>query len=145
MLPEPLQPQINGQLYGWAQIRIRYLTQIVTLVKAIEYKRSTDMDNEYGAGNSPMAQGEGNITFEGSIEIFLDEIQTLIDVSPLKCLESIPSFDITVSYGTVLKNKTDILAFCRFKETPGGMAQGDKSKSYSIPLLIGAIKFNETL
>jgi hypothetical protein len=90
---------------------------------------------------SPSARGYGNKEYDGSIELYVDEWQRIVDASPDRDPMNIAPFDIQVSFsGSGVATKTHVLKSCEFTEDPFDSKQGDTKISVNIPLIIAAIQ-----
>ena len=49
-----------GKMAGWNSVTARALGRDIVGIKKIAYSDEQEMDNEYGAGNMPIGQSEGN-------------------------------------------------------------------------------------
>ena len=57
-------------------------------ITKIEYKRKQKKDNNYGAGYQPVSRAYGNYEYEGSIEIYTDELKRIIAAAPYRDWET---------------------------------------------------------
>lgn len=135
-------PLINGINYSWGNVKlILFGTPIVGITK-IDYKTKQKKENQYGAGYEPVSRGYGNKEYEGSIEIYTDELKRIIALAPNRDLMQIPPFQIQVVFedATGVLVTTDVLEMCEFMEEGLSVSQGDTKILTSLPLAIGAIK-----
>jgi hypothetical protein len=136
---------INGNEYGWIDIRITMLGRPVAGVIGIEYKEKRDKKNVYGVGTKPIARVRGAKTYEGKISLLQSELQAIqLSIGSLKDPTDIGMFDITISYipdnltGIII---TDTLKDCEFLEVPKGSKAGDMNMEIEMPIIIGDIDF----
>lgn len=136
-----MQPLVNGEAYSWSQVKVNILNTPIAGVSAIVYDDNQEMQNNYGAGDYPVTQGIGPVTFEGSITLHKEELEALQDAVQSGRLQDIPAFDVVVSFipsgGQNIKTHT--LKFCRFKNNGRELNQGDMMFEKQIDLLIGNI------
>lgn len=133
-------PLINGINYSWANITLTLFGVPVVGITKIEYKRKQKKENNYGAGSQPVSRGYGNYEYEGSIEIYTDELKRIIAAAPKRDLLAIPPFDIQVTFsGTGVLAEKDVLRSCEFTEEGLSASQGDTKLMVSLPLIIGSI------
>lgn len=133
-------PLINGINYSWANIKFVLFGVPVVGITKIEYNRKLKKENNYGFGQHPISRGYGNYEPEGSIELYVDEWQRIIDASPDRDPLSIAPFDIQVVFsGSRLNVTTHILRSCEFMEDPLAANQGDTKLLVTIPLIIASI------
>ena len=136
-----LSPLINGQAYNWSSIKFALFGIPVIGITDIQYKRKQKKVNNYGAGMEPVSRGYGNIEYEGSIEMYLEEWKNIVAAAPNRDAMAIPSFDITVEYGDNLSAiEVDILRNVEFMEDPFEGKQDDPMLKVKIPLIIGRIE-----
>ena len=131
---------VNGVQYGWGNITcILYGSPVVGITK-IDYKRTQAKENLYGAGRDVIGRGYGNFTYDGSIEMYLEEWVKIVKASASgDPLQTVP-FTITVVYGGpgVVPIK-DILFNVEFLENPLTSSQGDTSIKVTIPIIMSHI------
>jgi hypothetical protein len=134
-------PLINGINYSYGAIKIVLFGVPIVGVTKISYSAKQKKENNYGAGFEPVSRGYGNIEYDGSIEIYLEEWKRIITASPLRNPLAIPPFDIQVLYGAnaIAPDQIDILKSVEFLENPMDASQGDTKILITIPLIIGSI------
>jgi hypothetical protein len=110
-----LAPLINGISYSWSQVTVNILGNPVAGITAINYEEKQAIVNNYGAGNLPVSRGFGKIEFTASVTMMMEEVEALMKSVKDGRLQSIPEFDITITYlrasGDVV---THALKNCRF-------------------------------
>jgi hypothetical protein len=135
-------PLINGINYSWSNVKLILFGFPVVGITKIDYKIKQKKENQYGAGYEPVSRGYGNKEYEGSIEIYTDELKRIIALAPNRDLMQIPPFQIQVvfedSLGVLVT--TDILEMCEFMEEGLSVSQGDTKILTTLPLVIGGIK-----
>jgi len=134
-------PLINGINYSWANITlILFGTPVVGITK-IDYKIKQKKENQYGAGYEPVSRGYGNKDYEGSIELYTDELKRIIASAPNRDIMSIPPFSIQVVFEDANGGfaTQDTLYMCEFTEESLSASQGDTKLLVSLPLVIGKI------
>ena len=134
-------PLINGVNYSWANIKLILFGVPVVGITKISYKTKQKKENQYGAGYEPVSRGYGNKEYEGSIEIYTDELKRIINSAPNRDLMAIPPFDIQVVFedGNSGFLTQDTLKMCEFTEEGLDASQGDTKLLVSLPLVIGKI------
>jgi|SRR5581483_4073884 len=132
---------INGLNYSWGDINVMLFGNIPLIgIQSINYSEDQDMENNYGANNFPIGQGVGQFKYAGDIELYKEEIASIIDLAPQNKIQLIPAFDIKVVYGNESQAlKVDTLISCRFMNNPFASKAGDKKMVNKIKLLIGNI------
>ena len=140
----PLIPLINGQSYDWANITISFLGSPMTQVTKLSYDTKQNKTDHYGAYNQPINRGYGNITYTGSIEMYVDTWRAICQAAPLGSPLNIPAFTISVQYGDFNQSNVlecrDILQNVEFMEDPRTMSQGETGLKVTIPLIIAGIQ-----
>lgn len=134
-------PLINGVNYSWANVKLILFGVPVVGITKISYKTKQKKENQYGAGYEPVSRGYGNKEYEGSIEIYTDELKNIIASAPNRDLMAIPPFNIDVVFedangGFLTQDK---LQMCEFTEEGMEASQGDTKLLVSLPLVIGKI------
>lgn len=133
-------PMINGRLYGWADLVIVIMGVVVTGVTSISWKRKRVKENKYGAGGQPVGRGYGNIEYEASITLHVDEIAAIEAAIPSGHLDDALPFNVVLSYqpetGPI---KTETLKFVEFTENARDWKQGDTASEVELPLIIGKV------
>lgn len=134
-------PLINGVNYSWANIKLILFGVPIVGITKIDYKTKQKKENQYGAGYEPVSRGYGNKEYEGSIEIYTDELKRIINSAPNRDLMAIPPFNIQVVFedGNSSFLTQDNLLMCEFTEESLSASQGDTKLLVSLPLVIGKI------
>lgn len=136
----------NGINYAWGTIAIRALGSIFVGVDKIMYREAQNMVNNYGAGNFPTGRGLGQVTYEGSIDLYAEELVALRAIAIAGRIQNIPEFDISVTYDVSgVKRVTDILKACRFMENSRDVTAGDTRIVAGIPLIIGYVEWGNSI
>lgn len=133
-------PLINGVLYSWASIKFVVGTVPVTGITAIKYDEKQNIVDEHGAGAYAVGRGMGNIDFNASITLLMEEIEALQKASLTGRLQDLGWFDIIVAFiavGTVVTTHT--LKNCQFKVNGRDAKQGDTKLEKELELAIGNI------
>jgi hypothetical protein len=136
-------PYINGQLYGWGDVKVSIAGVVVTGITAIEYKEEQEKINVYGSGLYPIGHGSGRISPSASITLLEDEIARLREAAPNGRLQDIAPFDITVTFlsPNTAKIQTHVLKNCRFTDNGVSASEGDTSLSQQLTLVLSSIKW----
>lgn len=134
-------PLINGINYSWSNVKFNLFGVPVVGIVSIDYEAKQKKENNYGAGVEPVSRGYGNKEYSGSIEIYRDEWQRIINASPSKDPMDIKPFDIQVLFGgSSVQFAQDNLLACEFVNDPFTAKQGDSSLKVKLELVIGKIK-----
>ncbi len=134
-------PFIDGVMYTWGQVAIRALGQVFVGVEKISYDDDQDMEMNHGAGNYAIGMGAGKISAKGSVMLYQEELEALQNAAPNRRLQSIPNFDITVTFipeiGQALVTHT--IRNCRFMNNKRDMSSGDQKVSSEINFIASHI------
>lgn len=133
---------INGINFSWSNVTLILFGVPVIGITKIDHKTKQKKDNNYGAGYEPVSRGYGMKEYEGSIEIYTDELKRIIALAPNRDLMQIPPFQIQIAYQDQIGGlvSTDILEMCEFMEEGLSASQGDTKLLTTLPLVIGGIK-----
>lgn len=132
-----------GTMVGWHKVTARLLGRDLVGVRKIAYSDETEIENEYGVGQMPVGESEGNYKAEASIEITIEEALLLQRaLPPGKRLQDIPAFDITVAYEYQGQIITDRLRNCRFMGRGVDVSQGDKTIARDYTIKTSHINWN---
>ena len=135
---------IRGTSYSWSNVVVNIGGNKITGIKSINYKSKQAKQNNYGAGNMPFSRGRGNKEFEGSMQLFMEEVEALQAASPTGDLNDIPPFDIVVAFlpegGNII---THTLKYCEFTENGRDLKQGEMEITPELTLIIGNIDYGK--
>lgn len=132
---------VNGVSYSWVHINCRLYGVPVKGITKITWKKKSDKVNNYGAGPDPVSRGYGRNEYEASIELYREEWQRIIDISPDKDPLSIPPQDVPVVFGgSRVTAKTVVLQAVELLEDAFEANEGDTSLEISVPLIIAGVK-----
>jgi len=139
------QPFINGIQPSWGSIKVNMLGRTVSGIKKITYADPQDKENIYGAGNHPIARGEGNFNPTGSMDLLEFEARALMDqLPPGQRLQDIPPFDIVVTFKPKNQDllRTDIIRNAQFKSNGIDVGNGTTEIMHTHELIISHINYN---
>jgi len=139
------QPFINGVQPSWGSIKVNMLSRTLTGIKSIDYSDTQSKEHIMGAGNHPVARGDGNFDPQASFELLEFEKRALeASLAPGQRLQDIPPFDIVVTFQP--KNqpllRTDIIRNCQFKSNGIAVTQGDTEISHTHEMITSHIDWN---
>lgn len=140
----------NGTAIGQSSIIITINGEVISGVTDIDLKSMQDKDNEYGAGDSPVYTSYGNVTFEGSITLFQNEIESLRKAVKLlgyknSALWNASPFILCViikPFAGQMLPKVHT-AICEFKSDGFTSSQGDKALKMQLDLLVKSIEYSK--
>ena len=134
---------INGNHYGWAQVELSINGITIADVVSISYEETQERELVFGAGNRPTGYGDGNIECSASVTLKMEAVQKLQEISPDGRLQSIPPFEISVSFLNPQNDiVTDTLRNCLFTTNKRDLNQNDKSFDVDLDLLVTHIEWN---
>lgn len=132
---------VNGVSYSWVHINFILYGVPVKGITKITWKKKSEKVNNYGAGPDPVSRGYGRNEYEASIELYREEWQRIIDISPDKDPLSIPPQDVPVVFGgSRVTAKTVVLQAVELLEDAFEANEGDTSLKISVPLIIAGVK-----
>ena len=136
-------PLINGVEHGWANLIVNIAGVPVVGIVAIDYEDDQAVDNIYGAGQTPISRGYGNITPKASITLLRSEAEALRSASGTRRLQDIAPFDIIVCFvpvigGTMITHK---IRNCQFTKDALGIKQGDTKNEQQFDLVPSHIEW----
>jgi len=136
---------INGRKFSSSDVNLILLGRLVIGFKSITYKDNVDVEDVPSAGEVPYGYTKGNYKAEGSVELYMDELEGIRSRLPKGMgITSIPPFVITVTYVNE-DNITCTHSFtARFKGDGQNSENGNNNAlSTQIDLkIIGRIKWN---
>lgn len=131
---------IGGTAYAWSNLNNIAFGIPVLGITAINYDIDQVKENNYGTGIDPYNRGYGEKTYSGSITVFREWWQSVINAAPNKQPLDIAPFDWTIAYGNL---GTPIITetLKAFEFTKDGMkgAQGDTKLLMDIPFIFAGI------
>ena len=135
-------PLINGQAYDYASIIITMLGGPVVSAKSISYKEEQEKTNNFGQGNRPISRGKGAIEASASIDISMNDIEAIRDISPDRSLLKLPAFDVTVTYLNNQRVVTHVIKNCEFLNDGVETSQGDVDVVKSLDMVASHVVYN---
>ena len=133
---------VNGKAYDYTQIIMTILGVPVAGITSINYTEEQEKTNNFGAGTRPVSRGHGAIEASGSIELSMNEVESLRQAAPDGSLLKIPPFQITVTYLNAQNVVTHKLKNCEFTNDGVETSQGDTDIKRTFDLVISDIKYN---
>jgi len=132
---------INGIAYGFEDITIQVMGDIIQGATEIEYTGSRERSNIHAKGADPYEQGRGPKNYSGKIVMLQSAFQRIEDLygDPLDAA----GFRIVVAYANASQAlRTDLLHFCSINDFTKGMATGDDHMTIECPITIGKVRLN---
>lgn len=117
---------INGESYGWSQIKILIDTFPYAEAKAITFTASRERAMNNGIGSKATSHSNGRYTFEGSVTLSLADVESLRATAPNNDLLDMAPIDIQVAWlpkaGLPIAYQLESVLFT---EDPLTVAEGD--------------------
>lgn len=134
---------INGVAHAWSNVTFTVAGNTVVGISAISYSDTEEIQNNYGSGKFPISRSYGNVQYEGSMTLKMQEVEALQDATETGRIQDIEEFDVIVSYQPKGSNivRTHILEKCRFTTNNRGLSQGDMEIEVELSLVIGSINW----
>ena len=133
---------LNGVNYSSVNITVIIpILGPVIGITMVEYMEEQTIDDNYSLGVNPTSRGFGQKKYTGSISIYKDVWNRIIDASPLKDPLSLPPFEVTIVFGGAATGgyRKETLHAVNFKSNPFSVSAGDTKVLLDIPLAIGGI------
>lgn len=110
-------------------------------ITALSYTRKQVKENNYGLGIEPISRGYAQASYEGSITVYREWWQSVINAAPNKDPLSIPAFDWTINYGNLNQPLIiETLQAFEFLEDGVKVSAGDTKLLMDIPVIFAGIK-----
>lgn len=133
---------INGKAHEYGDITANILGLPATTMRAIKYESRQNMQNITGPGSGVTGRVYGQFEHTASVTLLAQEIENYQSVAPNGVLQSIPEFDITVTYvDASYIPRTHILKSCRFMNNGRSAASGDGAIEQELELIVGDILY----
>lgn len=131
---------VNGINYSWPNLTNMAFGVPVIGILEINYTRKQTKENNYGLGAEPISRGYGNVEYEGTIKVYKDWWQTVINATPTKNPLDIAPFDWAISLaGPGVPAVVETLRNFEFVEDSLKAAQGDTKLTMDIPFIFAGI------
>lgn len=132
-----------GTLIGWKAITFNLMGRDVEGITEIEYEDDMTVENEYGQGDMPIGESEGNYTAKGSITLLMEEHVAILRSLPKGVrLQQVKIPAIPVIYALDSVMTKDILHNVRITGNARSMKQGDGKVVMKFPIKISHIDWN---
>ena len=130
--------KVNGKNYDWGDVDLK-IPGLPLVVQEVSYDDELDKEESYGYGSMPRGYGRGNYKASGKLTMLRDDYDALLDYCKAKGTTfyglELPS--IVVAYANDgEKTRIDELKKVQFTKRSQKAAQGDKSLSVDIDMLI---------
>ena len=136
---------INGTNYSWANLKCVIGGVPLTQITKIDYKRTQAKTDNHGWGTEVVSRGYGNVSYAGSLTLFVDEWRRIIASSPNNDPLSIPPFQIQVHAWNLPGSSSqvspilDTLYNVEFTNDELVGNQGDEKLMVEIPLIFAGL------
>lgn len=127
--------------FAWKHVNIMVLGRLITGVTDIEYKAERNIEEIFGAGDTPQFLGEGNKTYSGTIDLLQNEYEALVEEAKKQGGDSVVDLevDILVNYlpgelaQAMVKMVTDRVVGCKFTTEGKKYTQGNTHIKIQLP------------
>lgn len=130
--------KVNGRSYSWGDVDLG-IPGLDLVIQSIDYEDELEKEEVYGMGQKPRGYGEGNYKASGKITVLRDDYDALLDYCKKTgtALYRLLFGKVTVSYANDGdRTRTDVLNKVTLTKSSHKAAQGDKSLSIDLDLLI---------
>lgn len=136
-------PLINGVEPSWANLTVNIAGFPENAITSIDYEDDQDVENIYGAGQTPVARGYGQIKPSAKIGLLRSAVESIRGGSSTGRLQDIAAFDIVVQFvpmegGTIITHK---IRNAQFKKDSLSTKKGDMSIETDFDLIVSAIEW----
>ncbi|NBR15169.1 MAG: hypothetical protein EBU01_11430 [Crocinitomicaceae bacterium] len=135
-------PFINGKQHAWASVSVNILGRTLTGITSISFGHKKNKENLYGAGDEPIARGDGNKEYEPvKFSVYQFEAEGIEKVAPLGDITSIPPFEIVVQFKETLNSpkKTYVIQNNEFTMDMRDLKQGDTKSIVNLETICAGI------
>ena len=136
-------PLINGEAFTFAQITPLYLTVPLVSMTSITYEETQEKVDNPGTGNRPISRGRADIKANGSIELSMNDIEALREVTPQGSLLLLPATDFILVFGNVQNVQTHVLKNLEFINDGGTGTQGDTDMKMTLNFIISNVIYRQ--
>lgn len=125
-------PTVNGVRYSFSDVSIKVAEKAFLGVKSINYKWTMKPAMVQGTHPAPLGQTRGVVEFDGSIELYQDEVNALRDALGDGFAEV--EFSVYVSYDNGKRVVTDEIHNCRLadEDTSGSPGADATSRKFTL-------------
>jgi hypothetical protein len=135
---------LQGSAISWASVRIPIFNTLPDGILGISYKRTQQMQNEYGQGTEPYQRSYGQREYEASITVTMELLKSIIGASPNNDPSKIPPFSIPIIFvdaqTEIPTGFIDTLTSAQIMGDGFDSKAGDMRTEIELPLIIGGIK-----
>ena len=125
---------------AWHMTEVSILGRVIKGLRGCEYKKTTEKEPLYGAGQHAIDIQEGNIKCEGNFKVLgfeRDALNRAAQVAGYDDITAVPHeaiiAKIVYQKSKVDKKTTVTIVGCSFTETGGSMDQGAKMSEVTLP------------
>ena len=133
---------IKSSEYAWHHCEVKVFGRVIRGITGFEFKKSTDKEALYGAGQHAIDIQEGNISCSGSMNVFgyeKDRMDAAARVAGYDDITAVPheAIVITALFRKLAKDPlTKIVATgVAFTETTDAMQQNDSKRDCELPFI----------
>lgn len=138
---------VNSQELEWKHSQLAVLGVTIRGLRGFKYKKSTDSEHLFAAGDEAVGIQSGNKKVDGSIKLLKSEIDKLNKAARDAGYDDFGDVPyqlivITVNYKVAFgrPQETDIISGVKFTEWEKAMEQGAKMMEVDVPFLALGVK-----
>ena len=128
--------------FAWKNITVIIEGRPIAGITDIEYDTEKELEEIYGAGDSPQFIGEGNKKYSGTIELLQNDYEALVEEAKKRGGDDVTDLEtsITIAYipqglANLPKMVVDRVSGVKFSSDGKKMAQGDRFAKMSMPFV----------
>jgi hypothetical protein len=138
---------VNSQELEWKHADLSFLGVTIRGLRGFKYKKSTESEHLFAAGDQPVGIQTGNKKIEGSIKLLKSELDRLnkaaraagyADFSEVPYQVITATFHYKEAFGR--EKQTDVISGIKFTEFEKGMEQGAKLMEIDCPFIALSLK-----
>jgi hypothetical protein len=133
-------PNIRSSECAWHQSELKLLGRVIKGLRGWEYKKTTEKEALYGAGQHAIDISEGNVKCEGNFKLLGFEVDALNKAARTAGYDDIAAVPHEAIVATIKFQKTKLepvtmvtVIGIGFTEVGGAMEQGAKMREVTLP------------
>lgn len=131
----------NSAQYSWSDVTIQLGDRVLTGIQSVRYAEKQEKGFVYGKGNMPLSVQRGNYSYEGSVKLLQNEVETLIAGAPEKKLARLRDLTVTIAFEREDgESVTDNLVGVEFMDIEKALEQGKLFMEVDLPIIFLGIK-----
>ena len=126
--------------YAWKNLVVIVENRPIAGITDIEYTTEKNIEEIYGAGDTPQFLGEGNKAFSGSIELLQNDYEALVEEAKKRGGDDVTDLEVTIGItyiptglANLTKTVVDRLIGVKFTSDGKKFTQGNTHIKVAIP------------